>query len=260
MPVHLRFAPDARSSPPLPKRPRRVRRAARQRPQRRCRPTTRRLLPLRHTQSRASALDRGASTARRARSAAPAASRIAQTIDAAGLDAFYDRRSAPRTAPATQRERRRRRMVAAGTTRRRRRASSARRRGGHREVSLLLEGIHCGACIWLIESWLCAPAGRRPGERQLRDAARPRRLGSGGGAALATLLRAIAAIGYRAYPVRSGAARGARAARVARAAAAHGRRAARDDAGDDVRGADLRHRSTASSPRIGCCSNGRASR
>ena len=30
---------------------------------------------------------------------------------------------------------------------------------GTREVSLLLEGIHCGACIWLIESWLA----RQPG-------------------------------------------------------------------------------------------------
>ncbi len=31
--------------------------------------------------------------------------------------------------------------------------------GGRAEVSLLLEGIHCGACIWLIESWLLRQRG-----------------------------------------------------------------------------------------------------
>ena len=70
---------------------------------------------------------------------------------------------------------------------------------GKRELSLLLEGIHCGACIWLIESWLA----RQPGvalasvnfatrrARIVWDPARCR---------LSDLLRTIAAIGYRAFP------------------------------------------------------------
>ena len=70
---------------------------------------------------------------------------------------------------------------------------------GKCEISLLLEGIHCGACIWLIESWLA----RQPGvalasvnfatrrARVVWDPARGR---------LSDLLRAVAAIGYRAFP------------------------------------------------------------
>ena len=30
---------------------------------------------------------------------------------------------------------------------------------GRSEASLLLEGIHCGACIWLLETWLARTPG-----------------------------------------------------------------------------------------------------
>ena len=112
--------------------------------------------------------------------------------------------------------------------------------GGHCEVSLLLEGIHCGACVWLIESWLA----RQPGvvQASVNFATRRARVvwDPARDAAVAAAARDRRDRLSR-VSVRSGAARGARARRVARAAPAPRRRAARDDAGDDVRGADLRH-------------------
>ena len=67
------------------------------------------------------------------------------------------------------------------------------------ETSLLIEGIHCGACIWLVESYLArqpgvASIGVNFATRRARvrwDSRRTR---------LSDLLRAIAAIGYRAHP------------------------------------------------------------
>ena len=47
---------------------------------------------------------------------------------------------------------------------------------GRREVSLLLEGIHCGACIWLIEHWLAQRPGISRRRGQFRDATRARGL------------------------------------------------------------------------------------
>jgi hypothetical protein len=61
-----------------------------------------------------------------------------------------------------------------------------------REVSLL-EGMHCGACVWLIESWLA----RRPSSRRTSTSRRARLEWSGTRPALSDLLRAIVAIGYR---------------------------------------------------------------
>ena len=83
-----------------------------------------------------------------------------------------------------------------------------------------------------------APARRGFGRRQLRDAARAGRLHAGS----RPPVRASA--GDRAHrlpraSLRSGATRGARTARVEGVAAAARRRGARDDAGDDVRAADL---------------------
>ena len=122
---------------------------------------------------------------------------VAQTIHAAGLDGFYLRRTAPADPqgpgdaardewshwdePVAQ-------------------AAFVRiAHSGQGEVSLLLEGIHCGACIWLIESWLARQQGivgadvnfatRRALVRF--DPARTR---------LSSILRAVAAIGYRAHP------------------------------------------------------------
>ena len=122
---------------------------------------------------------------------------IAQTIDAAGLAAFYDRRTVPADRPVGERE------VADEWSQWDDAAAQAgfvrTTPAGQCEVSLLLEGIHCGACIWLIETWLSRQAGvvqasvnfatRRA--RVVWDPATTR---------LSRLLRAIIAIGYHAYP------------------------------------------------------------
>jgi Cu2+-exporting ATPase len=122
---------------------------------------------------------------------------VAQTIHAAGLDAFYAQRTAVAPRPDDERVARDEwshwddAAVQAGIVR----TPSAERR----EVSLLLEGMHCGACVWLIESWLAA----RPGvlEASVNFATRrahvawdPARL------KLSDVLAAAAAIGYRAHP------------------------------------------------------------
>jgi len=122
---------------------------------------------------------------------------IARTIHGAGLDAFYERRTEAADRPLPGRD---------GDDEWSHWDAAAAQEGlvrvvedGKRELSLLLEGIHCGACIWLIESWLA----RQPGvalasvnfatRRALIvwDPARCR---------LSDLLRTIAAIGYRAFP------------------------------------------------------------
>ena len=122
---------------------------------------------------------------------------IATTIHAAGLDAFYDRRVAPVDAPSQEREtpdewsRWDEPAAQAGVVR----AAD----GGAREISLLLEGIHCGACVWLVESWLA----RHPGVREVGvnfATRRARVVWDPAEARLSGLLRAIAAIGYRAFP------------------------------------------------------------
>ncbi len=121
---------------------------------------------------------------------------IAQTIHAAGLDAFYAQRTASGARPdaadvhgdewsawddaATQ-------------------DRFVRPAGKMLEVSLLLDGVHCSACTWLIEHWLLREAGvaevsvnyatRRA--RVVWDPAQRR---------LSELLRAILRIGYRAFP------------------------------------------------------------
>jgi Cu2+-exporting ATPase len=66
-------------------------------------------------------------------------------------------------------------------------------------VALLVEGVRCGACVWLFESWLSRQRGiasaslnfatRRASVRFDPDET-----------PLAAILRAVAAIGYRAYP------------------------------------------------------------
>ena len=122
---------------------------------------------------------------------------IARTIHAAGLEAFYDRRDGGADVPAPQRDaedewsRWDEAAAQAGLVR----ATD----GGKREVSLLLEGIHCGACIWLIESWLSG----RPGvvHASVNFATRRARVvWDPGQARLSDLLRAVVAVGYRAYP------------------------------------------------------------
>ncbi len=122
---------------------------------------------------------------------------VARTIRAAGLDDFYERRTFDDAAPPIEGDARdewshwdeaatQAGIVRAGES-------------GTREVSLIVEGIHCGACIWLIESWLA----REPGvvsvgvnyaTRRARVVWDPRRT------RLSTVLRAFVAIGYRASP------------------------------------------------------------
>lgn len=156
---------------------------------------------------------------------------IAQTIGAAGLGQFYTRREAP-DAPFAE-------EPAAGDEPSRL-AAAADSAGlieeharGERSVSLLLEGIHCAACTWLIESYL----GRQPGVREVNvnfAARRARVRWDGGRVSLDALLRAIGSVGYRAYPY-DRAPRDRRTPRAPHAAATRGHRAAGDDAGHDVR-------------------------
>ncbi len=122
---------------------------------------------------------------------------IAQTIEAAGLDAFYDRRTVAAEGPVRARDvpdewsQWDDAAAQAGLVR----ATPA----GHCEVSLLLEGIHCGACIWLIETWL----SRQPGvvRASVNFATRRARVVWNPAATrLSHVLRAVVAIGYHAYP------------------------------------------------------------
>lgn len=121
---------------------------------------------------------------------------IAEAIRAAGLEQFYRRReTSGRFPPEADSE-----EAAA------RSADAAEAAGlvihldrDLRETSLLLEGIHCGACIWLVESYLA----RQPGVASIgvNFATRRARLRwDSRRATLPDLLRAIAAIGYRAHP------------------------------------------------------------
>ncbi len=122
---------------------------------------------------------------------------IAETIHAAGLDAFYAQRSTLADGPAALPE---------ADDEWERWDESARAQGlirdagdGRCEISLLLEGIHCGACIWLLETWLA----RTPGvvSAQLNYATRRARVvWDPQRARLSAILRAIARIGYRGYP------------------------------------------------------------
>ncbi|HET7096969.1 MAG TPA: heavy metal translocating P-type ATPase [Casimicrobiaceae bacterium] len=121
---------------------------------------------------------------------------VAQTIRAAGLDRFYGRRDAGGRGPVEARN-----DVTLATI-----ADSAEAGGlvthvdgDTRETSLLVDGIHCGACVWLIESYLA----REPGILQVAvnlATHRARIRWDARRAALARLLGAFSAIGYRAHP------------------------------------------------------------
>jgi Cu2+-exporting ATPase len=122
---------------------------------------------------------------------------IARTIHAAGLDAFYDRRAVPGDMPqseygaADEWARWDEPAAQAGLVR----AAD----GGAQEISLLVEGIHCGACVWLIETWLSRQAGVQ--EASVNFATRRARvLWDPAKARLSGVLRAVAAIGYLAHP------------------------------------------------------------
>ena len=118
---------------------------------------------------------------------------VARTIDAAGLAPFYTQRTAPASRQANADdgpEQHAARAVAAGLV-----VAAA---SGQHEAALLLEGLHCGACVWLIETWLA----RKPyvADVSVNFATRRARVRWHGNAhLLATVLRDIEAIGYRAH-------------------------------------------------------------
>ncbi len=181
---------------------------------------------------------------------------VAQTIHAAGLDAFYERRTARRSPPV---------------------ATEARDEWSHWDEPGGAGGDSCARASRMRGRSRCcskASTAARASGSSNRGCARAGHLSASVNYAtrrarvvwdprptrLSAVLRAVAAIGYRAYPY-DPARREALARRESRALLLRtGGRAARDDAGDDVRVAGLRHASTASSRRIGGCSNGRASR
>jgi P-type Cu2+ transporter len=120
---------------------------------------------------------------------------VAQTITAAGLAGFYASRTASgaRLAAETGDEWTRWDETAAAT-------GLVRDAGPDRqEVSLLLEGLTCGACVWLLETWLA----RQPGVVEARINFANRRAMVAwhpGTTKLSHVLRAVSTIGYRAHP------------------------------------------------------------
>jgi len=117
---------------------------------------------------------------------------VSQTIRTAGLTAFYalrDERAAAGPRPAED-----------DSTREAEAAAHLVRRidAEHCEVALLVEGMRCGACVWLLESWL----ERQPGvtTASVNFATRRAMVRFAAQTDLATVLHAIAAIGYRAHP------------------------------------------------------------
>jgi len=119
---------------------------------------------------------------------------VTQAVHAAGLDDFYLRRTTvgePLQPCAESWEGYQAAAEAAGLI--------VSLEGGIREVSLLLEGIHCAACVWLNETYL----KRQPGvlEVSVNFATRRARVRwDSSQLKLSDLLRAVSAIGYRAYP------------------------------------------------------------
>lgn len=120
---------------------------------------------------------------------------ISQTIDAAGLATYYRQRTLEGGAAA---------LPAAGddwlgSDEDALRARFARRTGDGLEAALLVEGLTCGACVWLIESWLV----RQPGvtNASVNFATRRARVRwREGEASLSALLAAVRAIGFAAHP------------------------------------------------------------
>ena len=120
---------------------------------------------------------------------------VAQTIDAAGLAGFYASRteSAVRQDAETPDEWSRWDETAAA-------AGLVHAAGPDNcEVALLLEGLTCGACVWLIETWLA----QQPGVVDARINFANRRAivaWNPDATRLSHVLRAVSAIGYRAHP------------------------------------------------------------
>jgi len=122
---------------------------------------------------------------------------VAQTIEGAGLAAFYrDRTGAPSLRPPDS-------PAPAPAARD---DALARRSGwlhpsadGTAEAALLLEGVTCGACVWLLETWLM----RQPGVLDVNVNLALRRAQvrmDPASTTLAAVLEAVARVGLRAHP------------------------------------------------------------
>lgn len=120
---------------------------------------------------------------------------VAQTIHAAGLDGFYAARTAALGKPSAASDDEWVRHDEAA-----RAAGLVRELPGRRcEASLLLEGMSCGACVWLVESWLARQGGVTAASVNFATR-RARVVWRTDETRLADVLRAVAAIGYRAHP------------------------------------------------------------
>ncbi|MFO1317772.1 MAG: heavy metal translocating P-type ATPase [Burkholderiales bacterium] len=120
---------------------------------------------------------------------------VAETLHAAGLDSLYAGRTSVAARPESDVDDDWVRWGAAAESGGLVRALP----DGRREASLLLEGMTCGACVPLVESWV----GRQPGvAAACVNYATRRALVAWDPHAtdLAAVLRAIAAVGYRAFP------------------------------------------------------------
>ena len=118
---------------------------------------------------------------------------VAQTIRAAGLADFYAKRSVSAGTPSEADDEWTRYDIVADDSR------LAACTGDRREISLIIEGIRCAACVWLNETYV----RRLPGvvDFGINFAThRARLIWSEADTRLSAVLRAIAAIGYRAYP------------------------------------------------------------
>ena len=121
---------------------------------------------------------------------------VTRTIRAAGLTAFYARRDVPIALPAEDRD-----EIIDGHALDDEAVAGAiaAADGTLCEAALLLDGLRCGACVWLVETWLA----RQPGvlDASVNFATRRARVRFDSGATgLGTILRAIARIGYRGHP------------------------------------------------------------
>lgn len=119
---------------------------------------------------------------------------VAQTIRAAGLLAFYQRRDADSPADSAVVAERDASFEAEAADP----VVDVVANDAH-ETALLIEGLRCGACVWLIETWL----GRQRGiaDVAVNLATRRARVRFDPSATdVAGILRAFAAIGYHAHP------------------------------------------------------------
>jgi Cu2+-exporting ATPase len=119
---------------------------------------------------------------------------VAQTIRAAGLLSFYALRDAESLSALLPDDGGDASVSAAAAAGMIRRVD-----GGLCEVALLLDGLRCGACVWLIETWLL----RQPGVRaaSVNFATRRARVRfDDAQTGPAQILRAVARIGYSAHP------------------------------------------------------------